>query len=506
MQLQHPVNSFYTRRSAPMHSAPVANAGPSPSSPMADATFCPAGTPESALGLDMDGLGNFWRQSLYGPQKVGAIDATGHYWFVSGQQGDLFENRNPAKEGILEIELSNQSHPMIQALRAQERQRALAGSEVPGLRAKLNPFGLTGQGIKIGILDPYDMGEEEELGNGNVKQSWIINDHSKATARIIDDPVWGIAPGAKVVDAGFVPNDMEGTVDTDDISAARINFIQTASSLFNDTTQRIYQLLQQKTPDFRILSLTWGASMLSVMDHIRDDLNARKENGDYYFPNVRHQLLGPTEYQGPRAQDQALLNFIMTMYQHPTVQQARQRYIEATRQAAARGLIIVAAAGNEHGQESPALKIPPGMEMDELAKSPYVISVAAADTHQTPGYQADDSITSFSSWGDGLQYNPTIAAPGQNIYIPQRYETMGSNQVESGTSFAVPYVCGLIANLLQKEPYLSFEQVKARLQQAALPLPGYPVAAQGAGVIQPERLFLPQAPIPSFQPKLQARL
>lgn len=474
--------------------------------PIADATFCPSGTPESAMGLDMDAAGNFWRQNFTGREKVGAIDATGRYWFANGQQGDFFESRNIVREGMLEIDLDNQPHPMVQALRARERQRALAGLEIPRLRAWLNPFGINGRGVKIGILDPYEPGDEEGASGNNATASpWRMSEHSRATSAIINDPVWGLAPGAQVVDAGFVPKNFNGSVDADDISAARANFVQTACSLFDETTQRIDQLLQQRTPDLRVISLTWGASMLSTLDHIQEDVNLRKENGDFLYPTTRRQILGPALYQGPAAQQQALLNFIVQMYQHPAIQQARQRYMEATRRAAAQGITIVAAAGNEHGQTYKGVQGVPGMEMDELAKSPYVISVAASDTHQTPGYRGDDAIGHFSSWGDGLMFNPTIAAPGQNIYISRPYETLSSNQVESGTSFAVPYVCAVIAMMLQINPSLTFSQIQSLLRQTACPLPGYPVAAQGAGVIQPERILTMLSPALA-QGRLQARL
>lgn len=500
------------RNNAPPFLSHTGGAASAFDEPIADATFCPTGAPESALGLDLDRYGNFWRQSLYGREKIGAIDATGHYWFVNGQQGDFFESRNPAREGLLEIDLDNQPHPVVQALRARERQRALAGSDIPALRARLNPYGITGRGVKIGVLDPYEPGDEigETGKNQPAASPWKVSDHSKATSTIINDPTWGLAPGAQVVDAGFAPKGFDGSVDADDINAARSNFMETACNLFDETSQRIYQLLQQKTPDLRVISLTWGASMLSVLDSIQEDLNILKENGDYLYPNARRQILGPALHQGPAAQQQALLNFITQTYYHPKVQQARQRYIEVTRQAAAQGVTIVAAAGNEHGQNFSRLSIPPGMEMDELAKSPYVISVAASDTHQTPGYRGDDSIAYFSSRGDGLYFNPTVAAPGQNIYISRPYETLSGNQVESGTSFAVPYVCSVIALLLQVNPSLTFEQIKSLLQQTAYRLPDYPVAAQGAGVVQPEAalqaLGLPLNQAARLQSPLRAHL
>lgn len=461
-----------------------------PNEPLADAFYSPTGTSESAMGLDMDGKGNFWRMSLNGWEKVGAINPQGQYWFQNGQQGDFFETRNPQREGVLDLSLENEPHPMVQALRARERQRAQLGSEIPRLRALFNSWGLTGQGVKVGILDPYEPLELEGVDlkteKGDPGQAWSLGDHSKAISDLINDRTWGLAPGTIVVDKGFVPKEDETLREDDDLSAVQYNMTKTACNLFDDTTKQLNQVVQQKTPGLRVLSITWGGSFITTLDNLKEVLNEKEENGEYSYPNVRRQMLGPALTQGPREQEQAMLNFIASVFQQPVVQQAHQRYIEATRQAASSGQIIVAACGNEHAQNAASLNLPPCAEYDQLAQSPYVISVAASDTHQTPGNRADDSIAYFSSWGDGAQFNPTIAAPGQGIFIGNQYKTMNGNHVESGTSFAVPLVCGTVALMLQANPLLNFDQVRTILQRTATPLPGYPVAAQGAGVINPE--------------------
>lgn len=459
--------------------------------PLAEAAFSPTGTPDSAFAVDVDSQGNMLRRGLGGNEIIGKLDAKGRYWFKNGQQGDYFEARNPQRDGLLDMELTNQEHPLVQALRAEERRRAMVGSESLRLRALFNRYGITGQGVKIGVLDPYEPLYIEDLratgqNTAPLSQTWSMSDHSRAAASTIKDPVWGLAPLANVVDAGFKPNDDDVTLDRDDISSVQSNMVNTAVSLFDDTTKQLNQLTRNRPPDLKVLSLTWGASFLSALDRLKEDIELQKLNGDYLFPNVRRQLFGPALYQGPDAQEQALLNFIATTYQHPAIQQARQRYVEATRQAALSGLTVVTAVGNEHGLASGKVKLPPGVEFDELSKSPYVISVAASNTHQTPGKLDDDSIACFSSWGDGQQYNPTVAAPGQEVFINQRYDTFSSNQVESGTSFAVPFVCATIALMRQVNPNLTFAQTKAILQRTAAPLPGYPAAAQGAGVVNPE--------------------
>lgn len=458
--------------------------------PLADAIFCPTGNPDSAIGLDLDSRGNLWREGLNGKDRVGAVNTYGQYWFINGQQGDIFENRNPAKEGTLEILLDNTEHPFIQTLRNTERQRAQVGSEVPLLRAKFNQMGLTGQGIKVGSMDPYEPialeGINLKTANGEDGQAFSISEHSQAVSELINNPVRGLAPGVKVIDAGFTPIQDDSLTDEDDISTVRSNVSKSTCNLLNGTTQKLNQIQQKKVPGLRILSVTAGGSLLTMLDSLKEDLNQQNVNGEWRYPKTRQQIYGPALQQGADAQDRVLLNFISTIMQSAAVQQAKQNYVESTRQAALNGYSIVVAAGNEHGQLSPRINPPADAEFDELAKSPHVISVASVDTHQTPTNLADDSISPFSSWGDGKLYNPTIAAPGQEIQLSQKFETLNSNLVEAGTSFAVPFVCSVIALMLQNNPFLTVPQIKTILQQSAINLPGYPVSAQGAGRINAE--------------------
>jgi subtilase family serine protease len=136
--------------------------------------------------------------------------------------------------------------------------------------------------------------------------------------------------------------------------------------------------------------------------------------------------------------------------------------------------------------------------MNLLACSPYVIAVASSDTHQTPGYQADDTISPFSSGGDGQQFNPTIAAPGQEVGVPHPYGPHGRNLVINGTSFSTPFTCGILAMMLEANPALTFEQVKRILQLSAVPVAHSP-ADEGAGVLNPQ-----QAVIRALQSRSQA--
>lgn len=88
----------------------------------------------------------------------------------------------------------------------------------------------------------------------------------------------------------------------------------------------------------------------------------------------------------------------------------------------------------------------------------------------------------FSSAGPLLPYitKPELVAPGTNIVS---LKPGGGYSIKSGTSMSVPFISGACALLLQKKPYLSNEQIKIRLMEAAKPVPYLPYNRQGAGVV-----------------------
>jgi hypothetical protein len=116
-----------------------------------------------------------------------------------------------------------------------------------------------------------------------------------------------------------------------------------------------------------------------------------------------------------------------------------ERTIAAT---AARGIVLVAASGNA-GPESPPLY---------PAANPNVIAVSATD--------AQDRLFAASNRGSHI----AIAAPGVDIFLPAPDEKY---QMISGTSFSAAYVSGLAALLLERNPALKPEQVRAILTKTA---------------------------------------
>ncbi|WP_321447011.1 S8 family serine peptidase [uncultured Cohaesibacter sp.] len=117
----------------------------------------------------------------------------------------------------------------------------------------------------------------------------------------------------------------------------------------------------------------------------------------------------------------------------------------ALHKASEKGVVLIAAAGNE-GAEAP-VAFP-------AAYAP-VIAVTATDE--------EDALYVFANQGDDVE----LAAPGVDILV-----AAGKNgfALQSGTSMATAYISGAVALLLQKEPDLSVEEIKQRLSGSALDL------------------------------------
>jgi serine protease AprX len=136
-----------------------------------------------------------------------------------------------------------------------------------------------------------------------------------------------------------------------------------------------------------------------------------------------------------------------------------------------RGLVVVAASGNNGG--------PP----DSPGADPYVITVGATDDRGTTTV-GDDVVAWFSSYGSPVASTakPDLVAPGRKIVsirapgssldraLPDRVVSAanGSSYFRlSGTSMATAVVSGVVALVLERQPTLKPDQVKAILTGTA---------------------------------------
>ncbi|MBI4377428.1 MAG: S8 family peptidase [Elusimicrobia bacterium] len=142
---------------------------------------------------------------------------------------------------------------------------------------------------------------------------------------------------------------------------------------------------------------------------------------------------------------------------------------QAVKYAKARGVVIVAAAGNSGKPES-------GSSVGYPAAYPETIAVAASDW--------DNQIADFSSRGLEVKF----IAPGKSILST----IIGDDLVPmSGTSMAAPHVTGLAA-LVVSMGYRGLDGpdgVLGQLRRAARPLPGLQATDQGFGMVDADRLI-----------------
>jgi serine protease AprX len=161
------------------------------------------------------------------------------------------------------------------------------------------------------------------------------------------------------------------------------------------------------------------------------------------------------------------------------------------------GIVVVTSAGNE-GPAAQTIEVPGNV--------PYVITVGAMTDNYTPTNPAADRLASFSSTGPTYEgfVKPEIVAPGGHVIavlqgsstIAKAHSSfLGTNGYlgssyfyMSGTSMSAAVVSGVVALMLQAQPYLSPDQVKCKLMSSAQPVNGsgnlaYSVFQQGAGQI-----------------------
>ena len=172
----------------------------------------------------------------------------------------------------------------------------------------------------------------------------------------------------------------------------------------------------------------------------------------------------------------------------------------AAQRLVAAGIVVVAAAGNA-GRDPQGRTLYGGVAAP--GNAPWVLTVGAG-SHMGTFQRADDTIAAFSSRGPAAVdrvAKPDVVAPGVGIeslsdpasalYTTKsaylRSGSMPSSYLPylslSGTSMSAPVVSGTVALLLQADPMLTPNQVKAILQYTAQVDPDYDPLTQGTGFL-----------------------
>ncbi|MBZ4654317.1 MAG: aerolysin [Peptococcaceae bacterium] len=129
-----------------------------------------------------------------------------------------------------------------------------------------------------------------------------------------------------------------------------------------------------------------------------------------------------------------------------------------------RGIVLVAAAGNDGGSDS----------VNYPARFPQVIAVSATDRQ--------DNIAGFSSTGPEIDF----CAPGVDI---RSTWINGGYKVSSGTSFAAPHITGVVTDLLNYYGPMPPAQVKEMMARGTVILEKLNREQQGHGMIELPRII-----------------
>ncbi len=164
------------------------------------------------------------------------------------------------------------------------------------------------------------------------------------------------------------------------------------------------------------------------------------------------------------------------------------------------GVTVVAAAGNIG--KNPAGQTQYG-GITAPGNAPWVLTVGASSTNGTP-QRGDDTMASFSSRGPTYldwSAKPDLVAPGTGtVSLADPTSTFYATKPQyllpgtvstatlpyltlSGTSMAAPVVSGTIALMLQANPSLTPNAVRAILEYTSQQSPGYNALAEGAGFL-----------------------
>jgi len=207
-------------------------------------------------------------------------------------------------------------------------------------------------------------------------------------------------------------------------------------------------------------------------------------------------------------------------YDDDPLTRAAERLVKA-------GVVVVAASGN-YGHDPQGRIIYGGVTAP--GNAPWVLTVGAS-SHMGTADRSDDRIAGFSSRGPtaiDLAAKPDLVAPGVGIEslsdpgsafyttqspyllegtVPTTYLPYLS---QSGTSMAAPVVSGTVALMLQANPSLTPNQVKAILQYTAQVYPRYDPLTEGAGFLNAKgAVDLARAlatGTPAFSPEWSAQL
>lgn len=137
------------------------------------------------------------------------------------------------------------------------------------------------------------------------------------------------------------------------------------------------------------------------------------------------------------------------------------------------------------------LNVLPIVAIGNDGKDKYLYPGAFKECFSVGAVNLQGKIANFS--GSGISegtINPDLVGYGVDIHssLERKCEGQSIYKKLSGTSMATPYVTGIAALYLCKQPQLTAKELKAKLIETALPLPTQPPERVGVGLAR----FVPQ--------------
>ncbi len=388
--------------------------------------------------------------------------------------------------------------------------------EIPQIRENLQNAGINPDKTRFSIA----VYEPQYQATDNAHK-----DHDSVVSGVINDKQYGLCRGAKVdmVSPQAKYFDLNDYKDRENPLKDYITDWSTTAVTGMTSDLKKY-CLDANNPDLKVFNISQGASNVSLYQDILQEFEKNPESlqgiiGDLigedkaqkWVDDViqarqkkeaflqEHNLpldrlitsgLSRSSAETPDLM-QAIINQVdQTLEYNAKFNQALHDYQQTTEAIANKGITVVVAASNDGNfaqTKNHKYEIKPGSEYNWYAMSNHIISVGAADIHNTPSIRLDDTIAGFSSKGND-QYHPTIVAQGANF--PSDRGSLISQNGASGTSFATPQVATTVALMLEQNPNLSFNEIKHLLTTNATLLANFGIEAQGAGFLEIDKAII----------------
>lgn len=233
--------------------------------------------------------------------------------------------------------------------------------------------------------------------------------------------------------------------------------------VYEGTASALEEIVQDKDSSITTVNQSQGMSEGLVLNQLTTVAREYPEFKDL----LREQVGLPAEASGQEIV-QALADTIGDVNQNsPVVQQARERYLEVSQQLAEQGISHVIAAGNEGETEDSV--IASGIETGP----DFFRNILANDNTTVVG--------GLDAQGGNAWFNANAGAEISAFGVDVPIQTAdGVQTMQSGTSFAAPFVAAADARLATLFPNLTARQREGMMAASAIPVAGQP-GEVGAG-------------------------